>query len=281
MLAIDNVTAGYGRRAVLQQVALRVAPGEFLGILGPNGCGKTTLLRVLGGVLPTSAGTVSLRDTDLRRFDRRRLARTMACLLQEFTLDLEFTVREVVLLGRSPHLPRFGIETKRDFDIAQQAMDRADVSHLADRLFPAISGGERQRVLLAMCLAQEPEVLLLDEPTSHLDIGHQLSILDLIARLNREAGMTVIAVFHDLNLAAEYCQRLLMMDRGRVAAVGTPVDVLTPETIRTVYGVAVRVDRNPLSGKPQVVLAAGLSQDRESAGSIATNSPRQGHLPGR
>jgi iron complex transport system ATP-binding protein len=198
----------------------------------------------------------------------------MACLLQQFTLDLAFTVREVVLLGRSPHLPRFGVETKRDFEIAQEAMNRADVAHLAERLFPAISGGERQRVLLAMCLAQEPDVLLLDEPTSHLDIGHQLAILDLIARLNRAAHVTVLGVFHDLNLAAEYCQRLLLMDRGRVVAVGTPAEVLTGETIRAVYGESVRVEPNPLSGKPQVVLAVGLSQGCQPPGPNANASPQ-------
>ena len=165
-------------------------------------------------------------------------------------------------MGRSPHLPRFGTRNRAGLR-GRRAGDGAGRrgARWPTGWLPDISGGERQRVLLAMCLAQEPQVLLLDEPTSHLDIGHQLSILDLIARLNREAGLTVMAVFHDLNLAAEYCQRLLLLDRGRVAAVGTPAEVLTAETIRAVYGVAVPVERNPLSGKPQVVLAAGLSPD--------------------
>ena len=257
MLSLTNVSAGYGRRHVLQDVTWSVAPGEFVGLIGPNGCGKTTLLRVLSGVLPMTAGEVRVRGTQLREIDRRQLARTMACLLQDLSLDLAFTVREVVLMGRSPHLPRFGSETPRDFQLAQQAMERADVSHLADRLVTELSGGERQRVLIAMCLAQEPQLLLLDEPTSHLDIGHQLSLLDLIAKLNRETGVTIVAVFHDLNLAAEYCRRLLVLERGRVAALGTPEEVLTADTIQRVYGVTVRVQRNPLSGRPHVVLAAG------------------------
>ncbi len=257
MLALANVSAGYGRRQVLQGVTWSVAPGEFVGLIGPNGCGKTTLLRVLSGVLPMTAGEVRVQGTPLREIDRRQLARTQACLLQDLSLDLAFTVREVVLMGRSPHLPRFGSETSRDLQIGQQAMERADVSHLADRLITELSGGERQRTLIAMCLAQEPQILLLDEPTSHLDIGHQLSLLDLIARLNRETGVTIVAVFHDLNLAAEYCRRVLVLERGRVAALGTPEEVLTAETIQRVYGVAVRVQRNPLSGRPHVVLAAG------------------------
>jgi len=264
MLALENVNAGYGDRRVLHDVTLDVAPGEFLGVLGPNGCGKTTLLRVVSGVLPATAGRIRVRGTDLRALDRRALARTMACLLQHLSVELAFTVRELVLLGRSPHLPWFGRESQRDEDVARRAMELADVAHLAERRVTEISGGELQRALIAMCLAQEPSVLLLDEPTSHLDIGHQLSILDLIAQLNRDTGMTVIAVFHDLNLAAEYCQRLLVLEGGRIAALGTPHEVLTPETLQRVYGVIAQIEPNPLSGKPHVLVGAGL--DRKADG---------------
>jgi len=257
MILLENVSAGYDGKPVLQGVTLGVAPGEFLGIIGPNGCGKTTLLRVVSRLLPPTDGRVSIQGVPLPRISRRKLARTMACLAQDFSLDLPFTVRELVLMGRSPHLPRIGGETRRDYEIAERAMELVDVSHLADRPVTETSGGERQRALIALCLAQEPEVLLLDEPTSHLDIGHQLSILDLIARLNRQLGMTILAVFHDLNLAAEYCQRLLMLDRGRVAALGAPRDVLTSQMIARVYQTAVLVQPNPWSGKPHVVLSAG------------------------
>jgi iron complex transport system ATP-binding protein len=259
MISLDNVNAGYGARRVLQGVTLDVPPGDFLGVIGPNGCGKTTLLRVVSGVLPATAGEVRIQGTNLPDIDRRRLARTMACLAQDLSLDLAFNVRELVLMGRSPHLSRFGGETKRDFEVAQRAMELADVAPLADRPVTEISGGERQRVLIAMCLAQEPSVLLLDEPTNHLDIGHQLLILDLLARLNRETGLTVVAVFHDLNLAAEYCRRLLVLERGRVAACGAPHAVLTRELLQQVYGVSLLVESNPISGKPQIVLAAGSS----------------------
>jgi iron complex transport system ATP-binding protein len=259
MISVQNIVAGYGGRSVLRDVALNVGAGEFLGVIGPNGCGKTTLLRVISGVLPVVRGEVRIHDAALREIGRHRLARTMACLLQDIALDLAFTVQEVVLMGRSPHLPRIGGETRRDFEVATQAMRLCDVVQLAERPVTGLSGGERQRVLIAMCLAQEPKVLLLDEPTSHLDIGHQLSLLDLIAKLNRETGLTVIAVLHDLNLAAEYCQRLLVLNDGRVVALGTPANVLTANMISAVYETAVRVEQNPLSGKPHVVFAAGVA----------------------
>jgi iron complex transport system ATP-binding protein len=263
MVTVQDITAGYDGRPVLRDVAVRVAPGEFLGLIGPNGCGKTTLLRTISGALPTMHGHVEVQGSKVREIGRRKLAQIMACLLQDLTLDLAFTVREVVLMGRSPHLPRIGGETSRDFEVARQVMELCDVSHLADRPVTEMSGGERQRVLIAMCLAQEPRVLLLDEPTSHLDIGHQLSVLDLIARLNRQTGVTVIAVLHDLNLAAEYCQRLLVLNEGRVAALGTPDEVLTAEMIAKVYGARVVIERNPLSNKPHVVLAAGQGRGIE------------------
>ena len=256
MLSLRNISAGYARELVLQDIAVNITAGEFVGLIGPNGSGKTTLLRVISGVLPTRQGEVWLRGRNVREMDRRDVAKLVAHLLQDVALGLAFSVREMVLMGRSPHLPRFGRETERDLTIVERAMDLANVSHIADRPITEISGGERQRALIAMCLAQEPEVLLLDEPTSHLDIGHQLSILNLIGNLNRQTRVTVVAVFHDLNLAAEYCDRLVLLDRGRVVAAGTPADVLTTEMIQNVYGVSVLIGRNPVSDGPHVVLAS-------------------------
>jgi iron complex transport system ATP-binding protein len=256
MLSLQNVSAGYAGRLVLQNVVVDIAAGEFVGLIGPNGSGKTTLLCVISGVLPPQHGEVRLAGRNLREMGRRDVARIVAHLLQDHALGLAFSVREVVLMGRSPHLPRFGRETERDMAIVGRAMDLANVSHIADRPITEISGGERQRAFIAMCLAQEPQVLLLDEPTSHLDIGHQLSILNLIRNLNRQARMTVVAVFHDLNLAAEYCDRLILLDQGRVVAAGTPVEVLTAEMILNVYGVSVFIGRNPVSDGPHVILAA-------------------------
>ena len=264
MLSLRNISAGYGRNLVLQNVEAHVAAGEFVGLIGPNGSGKTTLLRVISGVLPARQGEVWLRGRKLQEMDRRDIAKRVAHLLQDCALGLAFSVREVVAMGRSPHLPRFGRETQRNLAIVERAMDLANVSHIADRPITEISGGERQRAFIAMCLAQEPEVFLLDEPTSHLDLGHQLSILNLIRTLNRQTRMTVVAVFHDLNLAAEYCDRLVLLNQGRVVAAGTPADVLTSEMILNVYGVSVLIQRNPASDGPHIVLAASGRPNCES-----------------
>ena len=260
MLSIQNIHAGYGGEPVLHGVSLDVADGEFVGLIGPNGCGKTTLLRVMSGVLPVQEGRVLIEGDDLKHVDRRLLARTMACLSQDLTLDLAFTVREVAMMGRAPHLGKFGQESREDHETVEAKMELADVAHLGDRPITEISGGERQRAFIAMCLAQEPRVFLLDEPTSHLDVGHQLAILDLIRGLNRDSGMTVIAVFHDLNLAAEYCDRLLVLTDGRTEAIGVPEDTLTADMIRRIYGANVLAEKNPVSGKPHIVIAADMNR---------------------
>ncbi len=259
MLSIENISAGYDAKVVLQDVTMKANAGDFVGLIGPNGSGKTTLLRVISNILPPKKGHVLLDGTKLQKISRRKLAKSMACLSQNLSLDLPFTVREVTLMGRTAHLSRIGTETHRDMDIAEEAMVLADVSHLADRLITEISGGERQRVFIAMCLAQEPAVLLLDEPTSHLDIAHQLSALDLIRKLNRKNGMTVIAVFHDLNLAGEYCDKILVLDDGVVESFGSPENVLTSDMILKVYGVKVPVERNPVSNKPHIILTADMN----------------------
>jgi iron complex transport system ATP-binding protein len=256
MLTVEQVDAGYGDTLALRDASLSLAAGDFLGVLGPNGCGKTTLLRVLRGTLRPRSGYVRLEGRDRSTIDARALARTMAYLPQELAIELDFTVRELALMGRSPHVSRFVSESAADHRAAERAMELANVLHLADRPVTALSGGERQRALIAMCLAQAPKLLLLDEPTNHLDLAHQLSILDLIARLNRN-GLAVVAVFHDLNLAAEYCGRLVLMENGRIIAAGTPAEVITEDAIRRVYGVHTVVEPNRLSQRPHVVLAAG------------------------
>ena len=274
MLSLRNVSAGYAGRLVLQDIAVNIAAREFVGLIGPNGSGKTTLLRVMSGVLRARQGEVWLGGRKLCEMGRRVVARTVAHLLQDCPSGLAFPVRDVVLMGRSPHFSRFGRETERDLAIVERAMDLAKVSRIADRPITELSGGERQRVFLAMCLAQQPRLLLLDEPTSHLDLGHQLSILDLIRDLNRQTRMTVVAVFHDLNLAAEYCDRLVLLDQGRVVAAGTPADVLTTEAVRNVFGVQVLVDRNPMSGSPRVVFAAKGHRDVEAIPHGCGEEPR-------
>lgn len=259
MLSIENISAGYDGELVLRDVSMEAQTGRFIGLIGPNGSGKTTLLRVISGILAPKAGRVFLQGTKLEKISRRNLARTLTCLSQDISLDLSFTVRQITLMGRTPYLSKIAKETRKDFEIADRAMELADVLHLADRPITAISGGERQRALIAMCLAQQPKVLLLDEPTSHLDIAHQLSALDLIRKLNRRNGMTVVAVFHDLNLAAEYCDKLFVLYSGGIEVSGPPDKVLTSDMISKVYGAKVRTCRNSASGKPHIMLTAGMN----------------------
>ena len=254
MLDVRNISAGYGGAAVLRGVDLRVAEGEMLSIIGPNGCGKTTLLRAVSGVLPIAGGDVLLDGRPIGDIPRKRFAQVVACVTQEIAADFSFDVREIVTMGRTPYISRFGWESRHDLEVVERVMAQADVAHLADRPITDLSGGERQRAFIAMALAQEPRLLLLDEPTSHLDINHQVGILNIVRALNREQGVTVLMVSHDLNLAAEYSDRLLMLREGLAAHEGAPDEVLTEAHIGEVYGATVRMERNPVTGRPHVML---------------------------
>ena len=240
LLEVRGVTFGYGRQPLFYDVHLQVRAGEMVGLLGPNGAGKTTLLRLLSGVLFPQQGQVLLEDRDLRQWGRRGAAQHIAVVPQELHVPFAFTVEHMVSLGRTPFISLFGSQTKHDQAIIQQAMSAAEIIPLAGRVFNELSGGERQRVMVAMALAQEPQLLLLDEPTSHLDIKYQVDILELIQRLNREFGVTVVASMHDLNLAARYFPRLVLFQHG-VVADASPTEVLEPRLLRRVYGVNVRV----------------------------------------
>ena len=239
---------------VLDGVSLVAKEGEVLGLLGPNGSGKSTLLRLISGTLAPTEGVVEVCGKPVGALARREAARTVAMVLPEGGRNLPFRVEPLVLLGRSPYLGDLEWERPKDRRIAQEAMALAGVERLADRYFDELSLGERQRVLVAQGLAQEPRVLLLDEPAAHLDIHHQVEIHALLERLAREKGMTVIAVSHDLNLAAEYCDRLLVLAGGRVCAGGRPEEVIRQDLLREVYASRVLVDRNPVTGAPRVTL---------------------------
>lgn len=230
-----GVTVGYGKTPLIVEMSLRVETGEMAALLGPNGAGKTTLLRALTGLHPLRAGVVRLFGIEGTRLSAAERARLVAAAPQEMTVPMPFTVEEVVGIGRTARLPRWRAPGPDHRRAVEEAMRRMDVLDLRDRLFEELSGGERQRVVIAMALAQEPQLLLLDEPTAHLDIHHRLEILRLIRRLNRERGLTVLMTSHDLNLAAEFCQRLFLLDRGRIVARGTPEETLTEPLLRQVY----------------------------------------------
>jgi iron complex transport system ATP-binding protein len=249
----EDLGFAYGGHAVLADVDVQAGAAEWIGIIGPNGCGKTTLVRLLSGVATPQAGVVRLGGRPLATLRRRELARRVAVLPQDAWLDFPFTALEVVLMGRAPHLPALRFPNVRDVRIAREALARLEVGDLERRPLDHLSGGERQRVLLARALAQEPEVLLLDEPTTHLDLRHQAGICDIVRDLQRQRGLTVIAVLHDLNLAAMYCDRLVLLAAGRVAREGTPADVLTADTLSAAYSARVHVGVNAATGTPVVL----------------------------
>jgi cobalamin transport system ATP-binding protein len=240
LLKVDGVTFGYGHQALLYDISMQVEAGEMVGLLGPNGSGKTTLLRLLSGVLSPQQGKILLEGRDLRQWGRRGIAQRIAVVPQELHMPFAFTVEHMVSLGRIPFVNFLGSQSKHDAAIVQEAMEAASIAPLGQRVFNQLSGGERQRVMIAMALAQQPTLLLLDEPTSHLDIKYQIETLELVQRLNRERGVTVIAAMHDLNLAARYFPRLLLFQRGIVADAG-PAEVLEPGLLGRVYGVNVQV----------------------------------------
>ena len=234
-------------------LAFTVATRECVGIIGPNGSGKSTLLRLLGGLLEPDAGSVTLEGEPLARLTPRERARRTAVVLPEAPLLFNFSVLEVVLMGRAPHLGLWGLEGKADYAVAHRALEDVGLGSLGERPVHDLSSGERQRVMIARALAQEPRLLLLDEPTAFLDLKHGLAIHEILFDLRRERGLTVVVVSHDLNLAARHADRLVLLQHGRIVADGPPEAVLTPELLSPVYETAVTVLRDPDTGAPLVI----------------------------
>jgi iron complex transport system ATP-binding protein len=246
-LRLDRLGVAIGGIPIIRDLTLSAPSGSVLGVIGPNGSGKTTALRSVYRALRPDTGVVRVGDLDLWRLPRGEAARTVAAVTQQHHSHLDFTVAETVAMGRHPH-GRIG-ESERA--LCREAMRRVDVAHLADRGVLTLSGGETQRVLVARALVQEPRILVLDEPTNHLDLRHQLGLLSLIAH----AGLTVVAVLHDLNLAAAVCDRLAVLSGGRLVATGTPEEVLTAELLSTVFGVDAEVVPHPRTGRPQLLFS--------------------------
>lgn len=274
LLKIQNLTAGYAGKPVIQDISFTIIPGELVGIIGPNGAGKTTLFRLLTRLLKPWAGEVRYRGRNVLDIPSQELARYVAVLPQNLPMVFPFTVTDFILMGRLPHLKRWQSFREHDLEITQAVMKMTEIKDLEARYITELSGGELQRVLLAQALAQEPELLLLDEPTSHLDIGHQVEIMDLIKRLNKPVAsteqrvtrnnpslltthyspLTIIMVLHDLNLAGEYCDRMILLSEGKIHSMGSPKEVLTYQNIEKVYKTVVVVKENPITGKPYIIL---------------------------
>jgi len=256
MLRAKAVSFGYaGERTAfsLADVSVEITPGSLTGLLGPNGCGKTTLLKLLCGVLRPHGGAVMLDDRPLSAFTRRELARHIAVVPQETHPAFDYSAMEMVLMGRHPHLGAFQLEGPADFAIARESLIVTGTADLADRNYMTLSGGEKQRVIIASALAQATELLLLDEPTASLDLGYQLEISSLLLRLNQEQGVTMAISTHDLNLAASICRELILMRDGRVLAAGPTAEVLTPDNVKRLYDVEADVHVNHATGHMTVV----------------------------
>lgn len=258
LIKIEDLVCGFNDCKVLKEITVAVDRGAFIGIIGPNASGKTTLLRTVSGVLKPISGEVVLEGQNVHRMKRSQLAKKLAFVTQVAEIDFDFTVEDIVTMGRTPHCNRFQRLTPADKAVVKWAMEITRTGHLSQRSVTELSGGEKQRVLIAQALAQDPDVLLLDEPTSYLDINHQIEIMDVLKRLNRK-GLTVIMTLHDLNLAAQYCNYLLLLSDHRIYASGKPKDVITAENIRRVYGNDVLITVHPTLGCPQVTLSPKLN----------------------
>ena len=266
-LDLVNVSAGYRPGAtVLCDLTLAIAQGEMVAVLGPNGAGKSTLLRVLTGLVPAASGEVRLLGKDLRSLPATQRARLVAVVPQELDTPMPFTVVEMVAMGRTAALSRWSRLTKQDHAVIERAMVYTDVIDLRNRPFQELSGGEKQRTAVALALAQEPQIILMDEPTSHLDINHRLEVMQIVERLNAEQNLTALMTSHDLNLAAEFFRRLVVLDRGRLVADGKPAEVLREDLLREVYQCEMRVQADDYTGGVIVTPARRLAPRAHGGG---------------
>lgn len=259
--SLDDVSFGYGEEEVIKGLNLKLKSGRCYGILGPNGSGKTTLLDLFGGLLRPQAGNISFQGKALSRWPAKKLAQLVGLVPQDFMVRFGFSVREVVEMGLHPHLHRFAEPGKAEQDMVERALRETGVIEMADRPVTNLSGGEKQRVAVARALVQNPQVLLLDEPTSNLDIHHSLELLHLIRKRFDNTGLQVIAVLHDLNLASFFCDELIFLREGKVQFQGPAEEVLTPEVIASVYGVEAQVQYNSFTACKQVSFRLGKRYD--------------------
>ncbi len=255
-LAAAGIGISYGRSSIVEGLDLAVAPGAFTALVGPNGSGKSTILRALAGLLAPNAGTIHLDGSSIARLSTREIARHIGTLTQGPTAPEGLTVLDLVRQGRYPHRSLFGQWSAADDNACAEALDLTGIVDLADRLLESLSGGQRQRAWIAMTLAQQTNILLLDEPTTFLDLAHQVEVMNLIGDLVAVRGKTVVAVLHDLNQAARYADRMVMLKHGRIVAAGNPLAVMTAELIESVFGVAATIITDPVAGTPMCIPAA-------------------------
>jgi ABC-type cobalamin/Fe3+-siderophores transport system ATPase subunit len=255
MLQAESIRVRYGDRPVLTDISFQVASGTILGVIGPNGAGKTTLVRALSGVIPLTAGRILAQGKDVAALSPVERARLIAVVPQARSLPPSFTGWQMVLLGRTPHLNWLGHVSAKDERCVQQALERAQALDLAGRLLGELSGGEQQRLLLARALAQDAPILLLDEPTTHLDLQHQIGLLDKVSELARSEGLAVVVALHDLNLVSRYADQVALLVEGSLRAMGTPEEILQPDLLGQVYHVPLQLLHTGVSGRPVILPA--------------------------
>lgn len=266
ILRIENVSFSYPSNPVFENITFEVVKGDFLGILGPNGCGKSTILKLIDRILVPQSGRIKVKEKQLNDYHRKDIAKCIGFVPQGIHWQFPFSVFEVVLMGRIPHSGGYGFESEQDIEIAREAMRSVDILRLAEKPITGVSGGEQQRALIARALAQKPEILLLDEPNAHLDIAHQIEIFQILKEENDQNDLTVICVSHDLNLASSFSKRLMMLGSAssgesreryggnKIVAIGSPSEVLTNEHIERVFSTPVMVDPHPISGSPRITI---------------------------
>ncbi|MDP8220866.1 MAG: ABC transporter ATP-binding protein [Candidatus Stygibacter frigidus] len=253
MIKIDKLSAGYHQRKVLHEVNLTFESGSFTALLGPNGAGKTTLLKCLSGFLKPVKGSIQVKGKNLNEYSSRELAHQIALIPQNFQLQFEYQVRELVLMGRFPYLGYLGSYTKEDQEIVTGILEDLDLLEFADKNFSELSGGEQQRVAIARALVQKTPILLLDEAFASLDVNHAIGIMQLLAEINQKHDKTIILVSHNINLAVEYCSKVILMKQGKIIGQGKPAEVITEEVLAEVYEHNIHVITNPVSGQPNLV----------------------------
>ena len=253
LIEAENLSAGYDTNPVLRNIDFKLFSGEFVGLIGPNGCGKSTLLRAITRILKPMTGEVRLEGKALSLWSANENAKRVAFVPQSELASFDFTVQDLVLMGRHPHLPPYRGETERDFQIVAEALKETDIAHLADRPITRLSGGEHRRALVARAIAQQTPILLLDEPTAHLDITHQAELLILLQHLKTSRNVGVLAALHDLNQAAEFCDRLILLSEGKLLASGPPEEVLRQDVLREAYCAEIQIGSNPITGRPMIL----------------------------
>lgn len=254
MISAQDVNFGYGGSFHLQNISFEMAKGAFWGVIGPNGSGKSTLLKILSKVIETQQGTIKIDGRNLKTFVLSELARKMAVVGSEAQFSFPYHVQDVVLMGRIPFVGRLGLHTQRDHQVVDSVLRKTETWTYRDRYIHELSSGERQRVLLARALAQEPKILLLDEPTAHLDLHYEIEIFQILKALNTGESLTILTVSHNLNLMGEFCEKLILMEAGACRQIGTPAEILTASLLRDVFRIDCKIENNPFSQAPAILL---------------------------